>query len=73
MTPEERKSLAQQITTNPLFDLTIDEMEQAAIERLIYAKQEDTATAQLRVQAIRDFREDLRRFLSTPPQKSAPA
>ena len=73
MTPDERKALAQQITTNPLFNVTLDEMEQAAIERLIFAKEEDTAAAQLRVQAIRNFRADLGRALNTPQRKASPA
>jgi len=71
MTPKERKSLAEQITTNPLFKLVLDQMEQSAVERLIYAK-EDTAEAQLRVQAIRNFRADLEQSLSNPTPKSAP-
>jgi hypothetical protein len=73
MTPQERKSLAEQITTNPLFVAVIDDMERSATEALIFAKPEDTVAAQLRVQAIRHFRADLRHALSTPPQKSAPA
>ncbi len=72
MTPEERKSLAQQITTNPLFTLALDEMEQAATERLIYEK-DNMVEAQLRVQAIRSFRRDLGKYLNTPTKKGAPA
>lgn len=72
MTPDDRKSLAQQITTNPLFNVVLDQMEQAALERLIYDT-ENTATAQLRVQAIRNFRSDLEQALSIPARKRAPA
>lgn len=72
MTPDERRSLAEQITTNPLFTAVMDEMEKDAIERLVYAK-EDTATAQLRVQAVRRFRSDLAATLGTPTRKAAPA
>lgn len=72
MTPDERRSLAEQITTNPLFVEIMAEMEQRAIERLIYAK-EDTASAQLRVQAIRNFRQDLEEALNIPVRKATPA
>lgn len=72
MTPEERRALAEQITTNPLFEITLADMESAAIERLIFAKPEDTATAQLRVQAVRNFRSDLEQSLSTPTRRGAP-
>lgn len=72
MTPDERRSLAQQIVSNPLFVAVLDDMEKAAIERLIFAK-DDTAIAQLRVVAIRTFRADLERALSNPPRKAAPA
>ena len=72
MTPEERKSLAEQVLTNPLFKATLEDMERTAVERLIYAK-EDTAEAQLRVQAIRTFRQDLEQSLNTQPRKGAPA
>lgn len=73
MTPDERRSLAEQITTNPLFVAVMDDMEKRAIERLIHEK-EDIATAQLRVQAIRAFRADLGRELQdTQPRRGAPA
>lgn len=72
MTPDERKSLAEQITTNPLFAEVFDEMEQAAIEQLIYEK-ESRQEAQLRVQAIRSLRADLTEALVTPTRKGAPA
>lgn len=72
MTPDERRSLAEQITTNPLYAEVLDTMERSAVERLIYAKT-DTAEAQLRVQAIRAFRQDLDECLNTQPRKGAPA
>lgn len=72
MTPQERKSLAEQLLTNPLFTATLEDMERSAVERLIYAK-DDTAEAQLRVQAIRTFRQDLEQALNTQPRKGAPA
>lgn len=73
MTPQERKSLAEQITGNPLFVAVLDEMTASSIERLIYAKPEDMAAAQLRVQAVRTFRADLMEALGTRVEKGAPA
>lgn len=74
MTPDERRSLAEQISANPLFNEILADMERSAIERLIYADDEETRlTAQLRTQAIRHFRADLGAALSTRAPKSAPA
>lgn len=74
MDKRQRKSLAEQITTNPLFNEVLDEMERRATERLIYAKDDDISPAQHRVQAIRTFRTDLERELQdTRPRKGAPA
>jgi hypothetical protein len=72
VTPEEHRSLAEQILSNPLFNSTLDDMERSAIETLIFAK-ENTSEAQLRVQAIRAFRADLKAILDTRPRKGAPA
>lgn len=72
MTPDERKALAEQILTNPLFTAVLDDMERSAIERMIYAK-DDTAECQLRIQAMRTFRADLTAMLDTRPRKGAPA
>jgi len=73
MTSQERKALAEQITTNPLFAALLDDMEKRAIERLIH-ETEDIASAQLRVQTIRAFRADLERELQdTQPRRGAPA
>ena len=73
MTPQERKSLAEQITANPLFTAILDDMERGAIEALIYAPDDTRHTAQLRVQAIRSFRQDLGECLNTREPKAAPA
>ena len=74
MTPLERKSLAEQITANPLFKAILDDMETGAIEALINAQtDEQRHTRQLRVQAIRAFRSDLAEALNTREPKSAPA
>lgn len=74
MTPQERKSLAEQITGNPLFKAILDEMESGAIEALINAQTEEHRhTRQMRVQAIREFRSDLAQCLDTREPKSAPA
>lgn len=72
MTPEERKALAEQITTNPLYDEVLNGMEENAIEALIHAK-ENIELAQLRVRSIRTFREELGEALNTPARKGAPA
>lgn len=74
MTPQERKHLAEAITTNPLFTAILDEMENGAIEALIHAQtDEHRLTRQLKVQAIREFRSDLGACLDTREPKSAPA
>ena len=73
MTPAERKSLAEQITANPLFNELLGEIEQGAIEALIYANEEHRLEAQLRVQAIRTLRADLTEALDTRERKVAPA
>lgn len=58
MTPQERKSLAEQINANPLTRIILDEIEQTAIERLIYATGEiDRVEAQAGVRAARSFRD----------------
>ena len=74
MTPAERKSLAEQITANPLFTAILAEMEHGATEALIAAQDDQSRlTRQLRVQAIREFRADLGNCLNTREPKSAPA
>jgi len=73
LTPQERRSLAEQILSNPLFTAVMDELEAGAIEALIYAAEHDRATRQLRVQVIREFRTDLGNCLNTREPKSAPA
>jgi len=74
MTPQERKSLAEQITANPLFRAILDEMESGAIEALINAQNEEQRLhRQLKVQAVREFRADLGQCLNTREPKSAPA
>jgi hypothetical protein len=74
VTPQERKSLAEQITTNPLFTEILGSMETNAIEALVSAQtDEHRLTRQLKVQAIREFRADLGECLNTRTPKSAPA
>lgn len=74
MTPQERKSLAEQITANPLFRAILDGMESDAIEALIAAQDNETRlTRQLRVQAIRSFRADLSECLQVRDARIAPA
>lgn len=62
MTPRERASLAQQILGNPLLKTVLDDLEKAAMEQGIYAKQNDHETRQsamAEVRAIRAFRFNL--------------
>ncbi len=74
MTPAERKSLAEQITANPLFKAILDEMETGAIEALINAQDnEQRLHRQLKVQAVREFRSDLAECLQVRETRSAPA
>lgn len=74
MTPQERKSLAEQITTNPLFIEIMTGLETSAIERMISANDDETRRdAQLRVQAIRALRTDLDDCLTIRERKGAPA
>lgn len=77
MTPNERRSLAEQITTNPLYDETLSMLEAAAINRGVYAAltdDETRAAAMAEIRAIRAFREHLAAALQdTSPRKGAPA
>lgn len=59
MTPQERKSLAEQLLTNPLFSATFDELEKAAIEAMVYATDDDIRQRMaFRVQEVRNFKHD---------------
>lgn len=74
MTPDERRSLAEQITSNPLFKDILDGLERSAIERLISAEDDDTRlTAQLRVQETRALRAELDACLTTRLRRGVPA
>lgn len=75
MTRDERKRLAQQLSTNPLYDILMDEIEQDAIERMISAKTDlARMEAQAYVKATRTFRQDCDALLhNTQTRKGAPA
>lgn len=74
MTDEQRKALAEQILSNPLFMAELEEMEQAAIESLVYATTEQARVeAQWRARSARSFRSDLTEALSIRIRKGAPA
>lgn len=75
MTPQERKSLAEQLAANPLTNEILGRIEKDAIEALILAKTEqDRIEMQHRVRAARSFRQDFQRELrNTQPQKGAKA
>lgn len=74
MTPDERRALAEQLTTNPLWGEVMDQIEATGIERMVAAST-DTARmeAQAYVRATRAFRADCEAALrSPPPRKGAP-
>ena len=75
MTPSERASLAEQLMANPLWSVLMAEQEATAIERMIAANTEQARhECQLRVQAIRAFRQDCEASArNTQPQKGAVA
>lgn len=75
MIPSERAALAEQLMANPLWAVLMAEQESIAIERLIAASTEQARLeCQLRVQAVRSFRQDCEAALrNTPPQKGAVA
>lgn len=73
MTPDERKSLAEQILANPLFTKIIDDMERDAIEWLVSANVEDFETRRADVAAIRNMRAALTNSLSVHAPRKAPA
>lgn len=75
MTPQERKSLAEQLIGNPLYHAVFADLEKAATEAMIYTT-DDTERLRLamRVQTIRAFRQDCEAALrNTQPQKGAVA
>lgn len=70
MTAEERRSLAEQITTNPLFAATLSKMERDAIAALIREDDpEHRHAAQLYVRAVQKFQRDLARTLASKPRE----
>lgn len=57
MTPEDREGLARQLMDNPLLQTLLGDMERRAIEQMIAASDDEgRLVAQLRVQAVREFR-----------------
>lgn len=75
MTPDERKALAQQILTNPLFAQVFADLEARATEAMIY-EADDTQRLRhaLRIREIRSFRQDCEAALrNTPPPRGAVA
>lgn len=74
MTPQERRSLAEQLLANPLFAEILDEIERAAVETLIYAHtEEDRVVAQWRVRSARAFRDDCAEAARNTAPRGAPA
>lgn len=75
MNRRERASLAEQILANPVYAEIIDTMEANAVERLVFAPNEqERLEGALRVQSIRAFRSDCEALLrSTHERKGAPA
>lgn len=74
MTKEERRSLAEQLKANPLFDILMAEIEANALERMILASTDQARLeTQAYVRATRAFRQDCEALLrNNPPRKGAP-
>jgi len=77
MTHEERKALAEQITSNPLYDDVLSAMERQYLDQIVNADiKDDELRARLaaEVRAIRAFRSNLEAALQdNRPRKNAPA
>lgn len=75
VTPEERRTLAEQLDANPLWHEILENMERQAVEGLIYASTEQSRVeAQWRVQSVRTFRTDCQAALdNNRKRKGAPA
>lgn len=64
MTDDERKSLAEQLQANPLFEEMLSSIEADAIEALVHSKDEETRIEmQYRVRSTRALRTDCEDFL----------
>lgn len=70
MTPKQKKTLAEQLEGNPLFNEMLESIEESALNALIYADTEqDRVEAQWRVRSVRTFRADCQEYLSSKPQR----
>jgi hypothetical protein len=76
MNAKDRASLAEQIISNPLLEVVLNELEHDAIERGIYAQPNDHETRQsamAEARAVRAFRSNLAASLrDNRPTKGAP-
>jgi hypothetical protein len=76
MNAKDRASLAEQIISNPLLEVVLNELEHDAIERGIYAPPNDHETRQsamAEARAVRAFRSNLAASLrDNRPTKGAP-
>lgn len=75
MTPEELKSLAEQLTANPLWGILMDDLEKNAVSRMYAAKDDiQRLEAQAYARAAQAFRADCEAKLrNTQARKGAPA
>lgn len=75
MTPEQRASHAKDMLNNPLLSEIFDNLEKGAVERCLYAQDDDTrARAAMDALAVRSFRSDCEAMLrSERAPKAAPA
>lgn len=77
MTPQERRALAEQMVTNPLYEETLARLEADAIETGVNAPMTDheaRSAAMAEVRAIRAFRSHLAALLQdTAKRRGAPA
>jgi hypothetical protein len=68
VSPEDRKKLAEQLEANPLFKALLSEMEDAAMQAMLHAGDEQTRLeAQIRAQTVIDFRRNWQRLLANNP------
>ena len=60
MTPAERKSLSEQLNSNPLLGEILSDIEASAVEALVYAETEQARVeGQWRIRAARAVRDDI--------------
>ena len=70
MTPQERKNLAEQITSNPLYTEVFDTLEKQAIDACVNTKDPtERADMAAEVRVIRSFRRKCHSAMNTAPAR----